>query len=74
MLDQCLPQVVQFASVSEAFNYEKEIKMNDNEIKELALEILDNCEIMQEFQDSLWIKVDKTDFYKVMDIMEEIEE
>ena len=48
--------------------------MNDNEIKELALEILDNCEIMQEFQDSLWIKVDKTDFYKVMDITEEIEE
>lgn len=48
--------------------------MSDNEIKDLALEILDNCEIMQEFHDSLWIKIDKADFYKVMDITEETED
>lgn len=48
--------------------------MNEQEMKELALEMLEDCEIIQEFEDSLWVKIDKADFNTLMDITEEFEE
>lgn len=33
--------------------------MNDFEIVDLAFDILDDAEVMQEFDDSVWIKIDK---------------
>jgi hypothetical protein len=32
---------------------------NDFEKVELALSILSNCEVVQEFEDSIWIQMDK---------------
>ena len=33
--------------------------MNDFEIVDLAFDILDDAEVMQEFENEVWIKVDK---------------
>lgn len=33
--------------------------MNDYEIVDMAFNILEDAEVMQEFDDSVWIKVDK---------------
>lgn len=36
--------------------------MSDAEIVELAFDILDDAEVMQEFDDSVWLKVNKEDW------------
>jgi hypothetical protein len=33
--------------------------MNDFEIVDMAFDILEDAEVMQEFDDSVWIKIDK---------------
>jgi hypothetical protein len=48
--------------------------MNEQEMKELALEMLEDCEIVQEFKDCLWVKIDKSDFNLLMDITETYED
>jgi hypothetical protein len=34
--------------------------MRDEEVVELAFDILEDAELMQEFDDTVWISVDKT--------------
>ena len=36
--------------------------MTDRELVELALDLLDESEVMQEFDDSVWIRVSKEDW------------
>ena len=36
--------------------------MNDYERLEAALDILENAEVMQEFDDSIWLKISKEDW------------
>ena len=38
--------------------------MNDREIVELAFDLLDEAEVMQEFDDTVWICVSKEDWEK----------
>ena len=38
--------------------------MNNFEIVELAFDILEDAEVMQEFEDDVWIKVDKESWEK----------
>jgi len=38
----------------------------DLRLVELAFDLLDDAEIVQEFEDSLWIKVDKETFNELM--------
>lgn len=38
--------------------------MNDFEIVDMAFNILEDAEVMQEFDDSVWIKVDKESWDK----------
>ena len=33
--------------------------MNDFEIVDLAFDVLDDAEVVQEFDDSVWVKIDK---------------
>ena len=46
--------------------------MNDYEKVELALDILESAEVVQEFEDSLWIKIDRRD-WNALWFSEEIE-
>ena len=56
--------------------------MNDKELVakygvsrvELALQILEDCDIIQEFEDTYFIKIDKESFNDALEIVEEIEE
>lgn len=41
--------------------------MNDFEKIELAFDLLENSEVMQEFDDCLWIKVDRQDWQAFFD-------
>jgi hypothetical protein len=36
--------------------------MNDYEQVEMALDILESAEVMQEFEDSVWVKIDRADW------------
>lgn len=36
--------------------------MNDHEKIEMAIDILENAEVMQEFDDCVWIKIPKEDW------------
>ena len=42
------------------------MKQLDLRLIELAFDLLDDAEIVQEFEDSLWIKVDKETFNELM--------
>ena len=44
--------------------------MNDFEIVDMAFDILDGAEVMQEFDDSVWIKVDKELWKKFQEAMQ----
>jgi hypothetical protein len=41
---------------------------------ELALQILEDCDIVQEFEDTYFIKIDKESFNDIMGIVEELED
>ena len=42
--------------------------MNDYQKIELAFDVLQNGEVMQEFEDSIWLKIDKADWNALLDI------
>ena len=41
--------------------------MNDYEKVELAFDVLENAEVMQEFDDCLWIKISRDDWRALFD-------